>query len=97
MLKLLSNDIAKLLDILLDIYRNDQTITSQVVSSLSVLSLSTEGITYLNNTPDLINHLKQALTVITNSDHIKTKIGIILKNLGCVITLIVCYIYASII
>lgn len=89
-LKLLSNDLAKLLDVLLDIYQNDQSITSQVVSSLSILSLSKECIIYLNNTPELINHLKHALTIVTNTEKIKGNIITILKNLGCVITFIVC-------
>lgn len=83
---LLNNDISKLLDILLVKYRDDERIVFQVVSSLSILSYSSEGITFLKHTPDLVDHLKSILNVRTNIKQRNSLVMVILEKLGCVIS-----------
>jgi len=90
LLKLLSNDLAKLLDVILVVYQKDQSIVFQVASSLSLLVHSKEGLTYLNNTNDLISHLKQILTMNMNTQKTNELIMMVLVKLGCVITFYVC-------
>lgn len=86
---LLNNDISRLLVVLLDKYRDDERIVFQVVASLSILSYSSEGITFLKNTPHLVDHLKSILNVRTNMKQRNNLVMVILKKLGCVISSIV--------
>lgn len=85
-MKLLANDVSKLLDVLLVVYQKEQSIIFQVVSCLSILSYSTEGITYLTNTQDLIEHLKNTLVTPTNTKETIDLTTIVLQKLGCVIS-----------
>lgn len=85
-IKLLANDLAQLLDKLLVIFQKDKGIAYQCVTSLAVLSYTAEGLTYLKNTADLIEHLQSVLTMRTNLPQTVELATIILKRLGCAIT-----------
>ena len=84
-LKLLSNDVSKLLDVLLVVYQKEPSIIHQVTSSLCILSYSNEGNKYLKNTPDLMDHLKMTLSIPTNLKETYDLTTIVLEKLGCVI------------
>ena len=83
---LLANELVQLLDKLLVIFQKDKGIAYQCVTSLAVLSYTAEGLTYLKNTTDLIEHLQSTLTTRTNLPQTVELATIILKRLGCAIT-----------
>lgn len=81
-LSLLSNDVITLLDKLMMIYLRDDRIIYQCLSSLAVLSYTTEGLTYMKNMNGIMDHLQQILALYEESDDLASLATIILTKLG---------------
>ena len=68
----------------------------QCVSSIHMLSLNEEGLTYLKNVDGLIDHLMAVLDTPTNLEATKRMTLLILKRLGCIVaSSIVCCEHSS--
>ncbi|KAK8802279.1 hypothetical protein WA588_005251, partial [Blastocystis sp. NMH] len=68
---LLANDIVPLLDKMIVIFLRSPKIMFQCVSSIHMLSLNEEGLTYLKNVDGLIDHLMAVLDTPTNLEATK--------------------------
>ena len=88
---LLSTDVVQLLDKLIVIFQKNPRIVYQCVSSINLLSLTKEGMKYLENMRDLKDHLNQTVVTPTNKPETIKMAVYILKRLGCIVSvLIVC-------
>ncbi len=63
----------------------------QCVSSIHMLSLNEEGLTYLKNVDGLIDHLMAVLDTPTNLEATKRMTLLILKRLGCIVASSIVY------
>lgn len=84
-LPLLSNDIVPLLDKMIVIFLRSPKIMFQCISSIHMLSLNEEGLTYLKNVDGLIDHLMAVIDTPTNLEATKRMTLLILKRLGCIV------------
>lgn len=74
------------------LYKRDERIIYQCVSSLAVLSFTLEGRTYLKNTEGIIDHLQNVLACNEENNNIANLATITLTKLGCaVLKCIVCF------
>ena len=85
-MSLLSNDVVQLLDKLIVIFLKNPRIVYQCVSSINLLSLTKEGMKYLENMRDLKDNLNQIVVTPTNKPETIKMVVSILKRLGCIVS-----------
>lgn len=85
-MSLLSNDVVQLLNKLIVIFQKNPRIIYQCVSSINLLSLTKEGMKYLENMRDLKDNLNQVIVTPTNKPETINMVVCILKRLGCIVS-----------
>ena len=85
-MSLLSNDVVQLLNMLIVIFQKNPRIIYQCVSSINLLSLTKEGMKYLENMRDLKDNLNQVIVTPTNKPETINMVVCILKRLGCIVS-----------